>query len=443
MKTAIRTCKDKIVAVGIKNYEIFAIRSKNITIQVKDGKVEFLNRAESKGLSLRVIDEGRLGFSYTTDFRESALEQIVRQAKAGALGTSPDPFLQFPSKAHHYPQVAIYDQAAEKINLTTKIDFAKEMESAAKNYAPCIKRVRQSQFQEMVTKVYLQNAHGLDIAYQRTLYSASILVMAEENEEGEMGWNYAFHPYFHKLNPQEIGEEAGDMAAGMLGARPIPTQRTNVIFINRVMSEMLDVLSTAFLADEVHKGKSLLAPYLGKAVMSPQVTIYDDGLYPEGYATCPFDDEGVPRQTTLLVEKGVLKGFLYDTYTAAKENRLSTGNAGRSGLETPPQVAVTNLYLVPTATPFSELLNTLYTGLVVTDILGMHTADPISGDFSVGASGYWVEKGEKNFPVKGIAVAGNVLELFKHIVTVGQDLRFFGHCGAPSVLIEGVQISGC
>jgi len=437
-----KACKDKIVAAGIKNYEIYAIRAKHTIVQVKDGKVEFLTRAESKGLSLRVLAEGHLGFAYTTDFRDTALAKIVAQAKAGSQNTSADSFLQFPLPARDYPQVAIYDQAIEKINLTTKIDFAKEMERAAQNYAACIKRVRQSQFQDVVAEVYLQNHHGLDIAYQRSLYSASILVMAEENGEGEMGWNYTFHPYFHKLNPQEVGEEAADMAAGMLGAKPIPTQRANVVLINRVMSEILDVLSSAFRADEVQKGKSLLAPYLGKTVMSPQVTIYDDGLYAEGYATRPFDDEGVPQQTTLLVKKGVLKGFLYDTYTAAKENKSSTGNAGRLGLEVPPQVSLTNLYLVPGTISFSELLSTLHTGLVVTDVLGMHTADPISGDFSVGASGYWVEKGERSFPVKGIAMAGNILELFKNIVAVGQDLRFWGHCGAPSVLIEGIQISG-
>ncbi|MDL1970129.1 MAG: TldD/PmbA family protein [Candidatus Desulfofervidaceae bacterium] len=442
MKTIIKACKDKIAVTGIENFEIYAIRTKSTIIQVKNGKVEFLNIAESKGLSLRIITEGRLGFSYTTDFRESALDQIVAQAKAGGLATSSDPFLCFPPPIHDYPQVSIYDQAAEKINLAAKIEFAKEMESAAKNYAPCIKRVRQSQFQDVVAEVYLHNHHGLDIAYQRTLYSGSILVMAEEKEEGEMGWNYAFHPYFHKLNPQEIGKEAAEIAAGMLGAKPIPTQKTNVIFINRVMSEILDVLSVAFRADEVQKGKSLLASYLDKTVMSPQVTIYDDGLYTDGYATRPFDDEGVPQQTTLLVENGVLKGFLYDTYTAAKEGKSSTGNAGRLGLETPPQVSLTNLYLAPGAISFSELLKTLHTGLVVTDVLGMHTADPISGDFSVGASGYWVERGERNFPVKGIAVAGNVLELFKNILAVGQDLRFFGHCGAPSVLIKGIQVSG-
>jgi len=126
----------------------------------------------------------------------------------------------------------------------------------------------------------------------------------------------------------------------------------------------------------------------------------------------------------------------------AKENKHSTGNAGRMGLEVPPKVEPTNFYLEPLSTSFAQLLKKLHKGLVVTEALGMHTADPISGDFSVGVAGYWVERGEKAFPVKGIAMAGNVINLFKNIIDIGEDLRFFGHCGAPSVLIEGIQISG-
>jgi PmbA protein len=442
MEQIIKICQDKIVIKGIKEYEIYAVKTKKSVIQVKDRKVEFLNLAESKGLSLRVLNEHRLGFAYITDMQESALEYIIDQALTGSKLISPDSFLGFPVKPKSYPQVMICNKKTERTDLDTKIQFALEMEAAAKGYAPSIKKVRQAQFQDVWAEVHIKNHTGLNVKSERTLFSGSIMVMAEEKGEAEMGWHYAFNPFFNKLNPQEIGQEAARLATEALGAKPIPTQKTNVILTNQVTSEILNVLSSAFLGDEVQKGKSLLAPHLGKTLMSPQVTIYDNGLYPEGYATRPFDDEGIPQQKTCLVENGVIKGFLYDNYTAAKENKHSTGNAGRMGLEVPPQVEVTNFYLKPLSASFIDLLKGLYKGLVVTDVLGMHTADPISGDFSVGVAGYCVEKGGKTFPVKGIAMAGNVVDLFKNITDIGNDLHFFGHCGAPSILVEGVQVSG-
>jgi len=369
MEQIMNICQDKIAVKNIKKYEIYAVKSKKTVIQVKEGKVEFLNLAESKGLSLRLLnDEGRIGFAYTTDMEESALEYIVDQALTGSRLTSPDAFWEFPVETKSYPQLMICDT---EIDLNPKIQFTLEMEAAAKKYSPSIKKVRQAQFQDVWAEVYIKNHRGLNVNAERTLFSGSIMVMAEEKGQAEMGWHYEFNPFFSKLNP---------------------TQKTNVILTNRVTSEILNVLSPAFLADEVQKGKSILAPHLGKTLFSPLITIYDDGLYPQGYATRPFDDEGVPQQNvpqqkTTLVKSGTINGFLYDSYTAAKENKHSTGNAGRMGLEVPPKVEPTNFYLEPLSTSFAQLLKKLHKGLVVTEALGMHTADPISGDFSVGVAG--------------------------------------------------------
>ncbi len=442
MNKWIKLCQEKIEKRGIKNYEIYAINVKRTIIDVKDKEVELLNVAENRGISLRIICEGRLGFAYITEITESTIDYLIKQAISSAQVTTPDPFLNFPNFIGNYPIVSVYDKEIENLSLSKKIDFALTMEMAAKDYAPCIKKVRHSQFQEMAAQIFIANHHGLNFSYKRTLFSGSVLVMAEEKGEAEMGWHYAFNPFFNNLNPEIIGKKAAQLAADALGGKPIATQKINAIFTNRVMSEILQILSSSFLADEVQKGKSLLAPHLGKKIMSNLVNIYDNGLYPNGYATRPCDDEGIPQQKTILVENGTIKGFLYDSYTAAKEDKKSTGNAGRMSLEAPPKVEITNLYLKPHDLSFERLLKTLDKGLVITDVLGMHTADPISGDFSVGAAGYWIEGGNRLFPVKSIAIAGNIVDLFKKIVAIGNDLEFFGNCGSPSVLIEGVQVSG-
>ena len=442
MEKIIEQCRHEIKAMGIKEYEVYAVKIKTTVVQVKEGKIDFAQTGRYEGLSLRVLNNGRLGFAYTTDLSHKAISQLVEEAKTAATVTAEEPLLNFPLPAEGYPVVEEYDNKLEILTLAQRIEFAKAMEIAAREFSPYIKRVRRSQLKDEISEVFLYNHYGKILHYVRSLLSASILVMAEKDGEAEMGWHFTFSPFYTDLNPAVIGKEAAKMAAEALGAKPIKTQRINVVLISQVASEILDVISHAFLAEEVQKGKSLLAPYLGKTAMSPLVNIYDDGLYPKGYSTRPFDDEGVPQQKTALVEGGVVKGWLYDSYTAAKEKKVSTGNAVRLSLETPPRVGVTNLYLAPGETHFEDLLKQLDTGLVVTDVLGMHTADPVSGDFSVGISGYWVEKGERAFPVKGVAMAGNVLELFKRIASVGNDLRFWGHCGAPSVLVEGVQISG-
>jgi len=172
------------------------------------------------------------------------------------------------------------------------------------------------------------------------------------------------------------------------------------------------------------------------------LNITDDGLYPGGMATEPFDAEGVERKRTPLIVEGRLVTYLYDLYCANREGLNSTGNSSRPSLKVPPRVGISNLFIEKGTVSFEELLASLGTGLLITELLGVHTADPISGDFSVGAAGHWVEKGERSFPVKEIAFSGNLIQLFQKVEEVGSDLRFFGPVGSPSLLLKEMTISG-
>ena len=441
MKRIIDRCQKRLIEKGIKEYEIYLIIQKNTTIDVKRGKVELFKVAESRGISLRLLKDKKIGFAYTTSLDEYALEKLIDHAKESLEGVSMDPYSVFPGP-NTYPNLEIYDNALDKIPIKEKIEFAKEMEASALSYDSRIKRVRASQFQEKNIRVFIKNHKGVDAYYKKTILIGNILVVAEEKNEAEMGWEFEAQIYFNKLNPRNIGRRAGKWAIEALGGRSIPTQKVPLILINRVVIQFLEVLCQSFFADKVQKGKSLLAPYLGKMVMSPSVTIIDDGIIKGGIGSRPFDDEGVPQQRTILIKDGILKDFLYDSYTANKAGKQSTGNCVREKIELPPRVHITNLYLMKGDTSFSHLLKALNKGLVVTDILGMHTVDPISGDFSVGACGYWVEGGERRFSVKGIAISGNVLNIFKGVTLVGSDFLFLGNIGAPSMLIEETQISG-
>jgi PmbA protein len=181
---------------------------------------------------------------------------------------------------------------------------------------------------------------------------------------------------------------------------------------------------------------------MGERVAAAGVTLIDDGTYPTGIGSAPFDGEGVPSGKTVLVESGVLQGYLYNTYTAKKEGKASTGNAVRASFKTTPSVGTTNFYLKPGNQAPEELVREVSNGLYVLEVMGMHTANPISGDFSIGAKGVWIENGVLSRPVRGIVIAGNVIELLKQVDAVASDLRFFGSRGAATFRVTGLTVSG-
>jgi PmbA protein len=277
----------------------------------------------------------------------------------------------------------------------------------------------------------------------------NVTAVAEEMGESEMGWDFDISHFFNDLDAERVGQLAGRKALERLGGKRIPTGVYSVLLRNHVASEFLSLLAHSFLADQVQKGKSHLKGRQGEKVFSSLLNLVDDGLYSKGISTAPIDGEGMPSQRSSLVTQGKLNGFLYDRYWAHRENRSSaeghmgsTGNSRRYGIKTPPGVGISNFFIEPGGYPYPELIQHLFQGLVVEEVMGLHTVNPISGDFSLGCSGDWIERGERVHPVKSIAIAGNLFELFQKVVGVGEDLKFFGAVGSPSLLVKDLLVSG-
>ncbi|MGB9793241.1 MAG: metallopeptidase TldD-related protein, partial [Thermacetogeniaceae bacterium] len=209
-----------------------------------------------------------------------------------------------------------------------------------------------------------------------------------------------------------------------------------------VVTNFLGLIASTLLADAVQKGRSLFAGRIGQRVASEGVTIVDDGTLPGGLMSSPFDGEGVPSQKTILIANGELLGFLHNSYTGRREGVPSTGNAKRASFKSPPEVGITNFYLAPGEKNPQEIIEKTEKGFYVTEVMGMHTANPVSGDFSVGAAGIWIENGELTIPVRGMVIAGNILELLMNVDMVGSDLRFFIGTGAPTIRVAGLTVSG-
>jgi len=244
------------------------------------------------------------------------------------------------------------------------------------------------------------------------------------------------------LSPKEVGEKAAKMAVSMLGAEQAKTVKTTVVLDPLVGCGLIDAFSPVFSADFLQKGKSLLKGKIGKRIASKAFTIIDDGCLAEGLNSSASDGEGVPSQKTVLVSEGVATSFLYDCYTANKDGVESTGNGMRGGFKNLPSVSPSNLFLLPGSLSKNELISEVSDGLYVLEAMGLHTIDPISGDFSIGISGYWIEKGKISFPVRGAVISGNVLDLFKKVDAVSNKCSFVNNVGSPSIRIRDVDICG-
>lgn len=422
--------------------EAYLTAGEELSIEVRDQQVEALTTARDQGLGVRVIYDHRVGFAFTTDFSPAALDACIEQALANARQATADEHNCLPARYPGYPALDLWDPEITSTPLEKKIELAKEIERQARAYDPRVKITESCSYNDSRYLVALANSRGITAAYHAANCGASTFVVAVENGESQTGFGLSYGLKFKNIDPARVGREGAGKAVRMLGARRVNTQRAAVVFDPYVATNFLGVIAPALAADAVQKGKSLFRGRVGQQVAAPVINLIDDGCRPDGIASSPFDGEGVPTEHTVLIEKGVLRCFLHNTYTAARDGVSSTGNGARGSFKTTPEVGTTNFYIEAGSRPPEEIIKEIPKGLYVTEVMGMHTANPISGDFSVGATGIWIEKGELTTPVRGVAIAGNIIGLLEAIDAVADDLTFFGATGAPTIRIASMTISG-
>ncbi|HEY6010852.1 MAG TPA: TldD/PmbA family protein, partial [Nitrospirota bacterium] len=337
---------------------------------------------------------------------------------------------------------SIYDPELVSLSEHEKIERVKAMERDAYAMDSRIKRIRKASASFSASETLIMNTHGAEISYRSTAASSSIEVVAEDKGESQAGSDFDVSRFYRRLRIEEVGRRAAQKALDLLGARHIDSVKAPVVLEAEVAQDFLGLMAGGFSAEGVQKKRSLFIGRLGTDVASPIITVHDDGLLDNGLGTVPTDDEAVPTRKKTIIEKGTLALFLHNTYTANKDKTVSTGNGMRGGFKGIPGVGVTNLYIEPGKVSLEELVSSLDRGLLVTEVMGMHTANHISGDFSVGATGFWIEKGRKAYPVREITIAGNILDLMKHVDAVGSDLRFSGRIGSPSLRVKELSIGG-
>lgn len=440
---AIDSIKIRLERKKLNDFEIFFSQSVRLEVEAKDGNVDSLVKANTSGASIRVLKEGKFGFAYSTDLNDQSLENMVDEAVHCASEISEDKLYGFPLRGQNdIPKLNIFDKNLSSLPEENKIKRAKELEEVTRGYDKRITKIRNATYGESSYQIYIFNTRGIDFQSRGTIVESSIMAIAEDGSDSQVGWDFDFNNFFDQLQFKEVGIRAAKKATERLGAKKIKTTKCPVVLDNVVSSEILGVLAPSFLAENLSKGKTLLLDKLDKKIFSSCIGIIDDGLLTGGIMSSPFDGEGTARQKTQLVKEGIIRHFLYDYYYGIKNGNPSTGNSSRSGVGSPPNMGISNFFIEKGGVSLAELLSDIKKGFLITEFMGVHTANSISGDFSLGAAGFWIENGKVTFPVKGAAVSGNIFNLLSNVEGVGNDLRFYGRIGAPSLRIKEMNISG-
>ncbi|MCX5748682.1 MAG: metallopeptidase TldD-related protein, partial [Candidatus Saganbacteria bacterium] len=344
-----------------------------------------------------------------------------------------------------YTEMNIFDPQIASVPVETKIELTKAIEKAAYNLDPRIKKTENTGYCESESEVHIRNTKGIDCSYTSNYCGGFAQVISSSGEGEEEGYYYNFKKKWKGLDPVQTGEKAAAKAMALLDGRTIKSGKLPVVLDNETAAEMLEVISGMISADATQKGKSLFAGKTGKQIASATVSITDDGTLADRTGTSPFDDEGVPKRRNIIVEDGVLNSFLYNVYTASKDKTKSTGNGKRASFKYPPVIGPNNMFVEPGTSSREKIISKITKGILIMRLMALHTINPVSGDFSLGAAGLMIENGKTTYPVRGITISGNLIELLRSVEEIGNDLEFFAqadNCGSPSLLIGSLDVSG-
>jgi PmbA protein len=412
---------------------------------VRLGEVETLKESGSKAAGLRVFHGQRSASTYTSDFSHEGLDRMVHSALELAKITSEDPFAGLPD-ADQFGALAgnldLYHEDVYSLPGEERISYARRAEKAALD---CDKRLTNSEggsFDAATGHKVVANSAGFTGEYRRSYCSIAAVPIAKA-EDGSMQRDYWYHVSRSLKNlesPEHVGRIAAERTLRRLGARKVKTAHVPVVFDPLVSRSIIEHIFEGVNGDSVYRGASFLAGKLGQKIAGDNVTVVDDGTMPGGFGTSPFDGEGIPTRRTVVVENGVLKSYLLNTYTARKLKLKTTANASR-GLAGTPGIGLGNYFLQPGTKSAKEIIAAIDDGLYITEFLG-HGVNMVTGDYSRGVSGLWISGGEFAFPVEEITVGGNLKEMFFHIAEIANDLEFRGSIAAPTIRIDGLTVAG-
>ena len=429
---------------GASDAECTISEGEEFSASVRMRELENLKEAGARGAGVRVLKGQCTGSAYTSDLSEEGIRRMVDSALELAAITTGDPHAGLPEAGELGAidgDLGLYDGDIEQLSTPFKIEQARIAEQAALDMDPRISASEGASFDSYSGARYFANSRGFSGGYRSSTCSLSVVPVARDGESMERDYWYSTARSQKKLEaPEAIGRKAGERVLRRLGARKVATQKAPVVFDPHVARSLLDHIFDAVNGDSVYRKASFLAGRLGEQIASESLTIIDDGTMPGLFGTSPFDDEGVPSRRTVVIERGVLKSYMLNCYTARKLGLKTTGNASR-GITGNAGVGHGNLFAEPGAKSPEEIIASVKNGFYVTELLGFGV-NIVTGDYSRGASGLWIENGELAYPVHEVTVASTLGEMLQSLEAIGSDLEFRGSIASPTLLCGEMTISG-
>jgi PmbA protein len=430
-------------ARGATEADGFLIEEQHFSASVRLGLVDTVTHSREQRLSLRVFAGKASAAASTSDLSRASLERVVDEATALARVTAEDPNAGLPDPASlitAVPDLELEEQGGEDLTPEAKIELARRTEAAALESDPRIANSEGAEYWDRRARYVYATSHGFAHGYATTAFGLSVSPVA--SAEGEMQRDHWYSAARHRgalEDPVVIGRTAARRALRRLGGRKVKTVEVPVVFDPDTAASLVRSIAGAASGPALYRRASFLLDRLGKRIAVPAVTIVDDGLIPRALGSRPFDGEGLATRTTTLVGEGVLESYLLDSYSARKLGLSSTHHASRDGAGV--GVSTTNLMLRPGTTPPAELIGSVKSGLYVTELIGFGV-NGVTGDYSRGAVGLWIENGELTYPVEEVTVAGNLLDMFGAIEGIGNDLVLRDRTVSPTLLIGRMVVAG-
>lgn len=440
---AVRTV-EQAVQGGATGAEVTISEGDEFTTTVRMQQVETLKEAGSRAAGIRILIGRRTGSAYTSDLTGEGIRRMVASAIELAGITTDDPFAGLPEPAELgriEGDLGLYCADVERLAPAEKIEMAQRAEQAALGLDARISNSEGASFDTYTGRRVFANSLGFVGEYRASYCSLSVSPVAREGDSMERDYWFSAARGLSGLEPPEtVGRKAAERALRRLGAVKVDTQRVPVIFEPRTARSLLENLFEAVHGESVYRQASFLAGRLGQKVASEAFTVVDDATLPGLFGTSPFDDEGVPGRRTVVVENGVLKSYLLNTYTARKLGMKTTGSASR-GLAGNAGIGHGNFFLEKGSRTPEQIVASVANGFYVTELIGFGV-NIVTGDYSRGAAGMWIRDGKPAFPVSEVTIAGNLNEMLEGIEQVGSDLEFRGATAAPTLLIREMTVGG-
>jgi PmbA protein len=439
-----RDAVKQAVAAGASDAECTIAEGDEFSASVRMGELETLKEAGSRGAGLRVLIGKRMGASYTSDLTPEGIRQMVYSAIDLAGLTTEDPNAGLPD-AEEFGAIAtdmkLFSDETAKLPTEERIEIARRAEAAALSADPRITNSEGGSFDSSVGGRVFANSRGFLGAYRTSSCSVSAMPVASQNGSMERDYWYTSARNYKGLeDPETVGRKAAARALRRLGAVKVETQRVPVIFEPRTARTLLGNICEAVSGSAIWRKASFLAGKLGERIADERVTLIDDGTLPGLFGSSPFDDEGVPTRRTLVIERGVLRNYLLNAYSARKLNMKTTGNASR-GITGNAGIGHGNFFLEAGAKTQEEIIRGVKNGFFVTELIGSGV-NIVTGDYSRGAVGIWIRDGELAFPVSEVTIAGTLQEMLNGVAEIGSDLEFLNSVSAPTIMLGEMTVAG-